>query len=252
METLIYIWLLRLSFLLAAVVFVTLFFFNAPYGRHRRPGWGFVIPSRVGWLVMEAPAAVLFAALFWVGDAPKNSVTISFLILWEAHYIHRAFIYPLRIADGENRMPVSVPIMAFVFNLGNAALNAHYLFSLSGGYAESWLLDPRFMLGVLVFWTGYGINRWADRVLLRLRRTRPTSYQVPYGGLYRWISCPNYLGEILEWMGWALATWSLPGLAFAVWTFANLAPRARAHHRWYRGNFAEYPNERKALIPGVW
>jgi len=44
----------------------------------------------------------------------------------------------------------------------------------------------------------------------------------------------------------------VPGLAFAVWTFANLAPRARAHHRRYHGHFEEYPEERKALIPGVW
>ena len=52
--------------------------------------------------------------------------------------------------------------------------------------------------------------------------------------------------------GWALATWSLPGLAFAVWTVANLVPRARANHRWYRGRFPDYPKERRALVPGVW
>ena len=75
---------------------------------------------------------------------------------------------------------------------------------------------------------------------------------MPHGELYRWISCPNYLGELIEWAGWAVATWSLPGLGFAVWTAANLVPRARANHRWYRSHFADYPNERKALIPGVW
>jgi len=79
-----------------------------------------------------------------------------------------------------------------------------------------------------------------------------TGYKIPHGGLFERVSCPNYLGEIIEWSGWALATWCLPGLSFAVWTFANLAPRARAHHRWYRAKFPEYPEERKALIPGVW
>ena len=251
-ERLIYTLLLYMSFATALIVFISLFFISAPYGRHRRPGWGAMIPSRLGWLVMEAPSAILFAVLFWLGEAPKNSVTLSFLLLWEAHYIHRAFIYPLRISDGQNRMPVSVPIMAFIFNLGNAYLNARYLFGFSGGYPESWLLDARFIIGVILFWIGYGINRWADRVLLQLRRGLKEGYQVPYGGLYRWVSCPNYLGEIIEWAGWALATWSLAGLAFAVWTFANLAPRAQAHHQWYRGHFTEYPKERKVLIPGVW
>jgi protein-S-isoprenylcysteine O-methyltransferase Ste14 len=70
--------------------------------------------------------------------------------------------------------------------------------------------------------------------------------------LFEWVSCPNYLGEIVAWAGWALATWSPAGLVFAVWTFANLAPRAWSHHRWYRSNFPEYPKERKALVPGVW
>ena len=63
---------------------------------------------------------------------------------------------------------------------------------------------------------------------------------------------PNYLGEIVVWSGWALATWSLPGLAFAVWTIANLAPRARSHHTWYQETFPDYPAERKALVPWMW
>ena len=41
------------------------------------------------------------------------------------------------------------------------------------------------------------------------------------------------------------------GLAFAAWTMANLVPRARAHHRWYRERFPDYPARRKALVPGL-
>ena len=66
---------------------------------------------------------------------------------------------------------------------------------------------------------------------------------------FEWVSCPNYLGEMTEWAGWALATWSLPGLAFAAYTAANLAPRALAHHDWYRERFPDYPPRRRALIP---
>ena len=115
-----------------------------------------------------------------------------------------------------------------------------------------WLLDPRFILGVILFVVGYVINRWADNTLRELRQPGESGYKIPYGGLYRYISCPNYFGEILEWFGWAIATWSLPGLAFAVWTFANLTPRAWSHHKWYHAEFSEYPLKRKALIPGVW
>ena len=149
-------------------------------------------------------------------------------------------------------MPLLVMFLAVFFNVGNTYVNGRYLFTLSGGYPNAWLLDPRFIVGAAIFIAGFIINRWADRVLRKLRRPGETGYAIPQGGLYRWISCPNYFGEMIEWVGWAIATWSLPGLAFAVWTFANLAPRARAHHLWYHAQFAEYPRERKAFIPGVW
>jgi len=33
--------------------------------------------------------------------------------------------------------------------------------------------------------------------------------------MFRWVSCPSYLGEITEWVGWAIMTFSIPGLVFA-------------------------------------
>ena len=96
------------------------------------------------------------------------------------------------------------------------------------------------------------INIRADSKLFGLRKSDDTGYKIPRGGLYERISCPNYFGEILEWIGWAIATWSLAGLAFAIYTIANLAPRAMAHHRWYRETFSDYPKQRKALIPYLW
>ena len=54
----------------------------------------------------------------------------------------------------------------------------------------------------------------------------------------------------MEWIGWAILTWSLAGVAFAVYTAANVGPRAFTNHRWYLEKFGdEYPKERRALIP---
>jgi 3-oxo-5-alpha-steroid 4-dehydrogenase 1 len=236
----------------AAAVFVVLLFVRAPYGRHLREGWGPLMRNALGWAVMESPAPLVFGACFALGTAPRNLPIILFLILWELHYVHRAFIYPLTIRDGHKKIPIAVVLMAVGFNFGNAYANGYYLFSLSAGYAPEWVGDARFLAGVTLFLAGYGVNRWGDLRLRELRRPGETVYRIPYGGLFNWVSCPNYLGEIVEWCGWALATWSLPGLAFALWTFANLAPRARSHHAWYRANFTEYPRDRKALIPGIW
>ncbi len=249
-EVQVFPWLIAASFLVAIGVFVSLFFVTAPYGRHTRRGWGATVPNRLGWFIMEAPSALLFALLFWIGPHAHTPVSAAFLIMWEAHYIHRAFIYPFTGASPNRRMPALVMSLAIFFNIGNAYINARYLFGFAMPYPVSWLLDFRFVLGFALFILGFVINRWADRVLQSLRAIG--RYQIPQGGLYRWISCPNYLGEIIEWGGWAIATWSVPGFAFAFWTFANLAPRAQANHLWNRTNILGYPQKRRALIPGIW
>jgi 3-oxo-5-alpha-steroid 4-dehydrogenase 1 len=238
-------------FVLGAVVFVLLFFIVAPYGRHLRRGWGYTLGNKLGWVLMEAPAPIVLGVCFFLGGN-ISVTTIVFLGLWEAHYLHRAFVYPFGLRGRERRMPLTVVLFGFVFNIMNGYLNGRYIFTFSGGYGNEWLGDPRFIIGVLFFVVGYIINRQADRILKGLRRPEESGYQVTNLGFYRWVSCPNYLGEVMIWLGWALATWSPAGLAFAVWTMANLAPRARAHHKWYRENFPDYPPERKALLPGVW
>jgi protein-S-isoprenylcysteine O-methyltransferase Ste14 len=237
---------------LAVAVFTALFFISAPYGRHARTGWGPSISNKYGWMIMEAPAVLVFVICFAFGSVPRNLPIFLFFTLWELHYIHRALVYPFTIRDGHKKMPVAVMLMGFAFNLGNAYVNGRYLFTFSGGYAQHWPVDARLLSGTALFLAGLIINRWADLSLRGLRLPGQTDYHIPYGGLFRWISCPNYLGEIIQWFGWALATWSLPGLAFAIWTTANLAPRARSNHRWYHANFPDYPAERKALIPWVW
>jgi 3-oxo-5-alpha-steroid 4-dehydrogenase 1 len=251
-ETAIFRYLLMTWFGIATAVFITLFFFTAPYGRHTTRKWGRTVTSRWGWISMEYASPLVFALCYVLGPHRDTIPEIIFLVLWEAHYIHRAFIYPLRLRGGDRPMPLAVIGPGLLFNAVNSYLNGRYVYNLSGGYTASWLSDPRFIAGVAVFAAGYIINRHSDQVLRSLRGPGESDYKIPCGGLHRWISCPNYLGEIMIWTGWAIATWSLAGLSFAIWTAANLVPRARSHHLWYRKTFSDYPPERKALIPGLW
>lgn len=101
------------------------------------------------------------------------------------------------------------------------------------------------------------MNISSDAILRNLRRSTPRGhYEIPRGGFFDWIglSAPHFLGEIIEWTGFAIACWpSIAALSFAIFTASNLIPRAVAHHNWYRQTFGEaYPHNRKAVIPYVW
>jgi protein-S-isoprenylcysteine O-methyltransferase Ste14 len=237
---------------IAALTIPYLMFVAAPYGRHVRKGWGPTLNNRLGWILMELPSPVLVLTFFIIGPHNQNITAWVFLLMWQSHYIYRTFIFPALIRGGKDaRMPVMIMGSAVLFNLVNGSMQGSYLFNLSGGYATDWLLDPRFIGGLILFVTGYAVHAKSDAILRKLRKPGEAGYKIPTGGLYRYISCPNYFGEMIEWCGFALATWSISGAAFAFWTAANLLPRALMHHRWYHEKFADYPAERKAVIPFV-
>ncbi len=242
-------WVAYGTLALALPVFLLLFFVRAPYGRHIRRGWGPLLDNRLGWFIMESPAVLVFGAIVLL-YARLNITVVLLFLLWQLHYVHRAFVYPWTLKKGK-KMPWLIMVMAVVFNTTNAYLNAWSIAVHSGKYADQWISSPQFMIGVLVFFAGMTLNKVSDRQLHRLGRSKGESgaYQVPHGLAFRWISCPNYLGEIIQWTGWAIAVWSLAGWVFAIWTMANLVPRALAHHRWYRETFEDYPAGRRALIP---
>jgi len=250
-ETEIHSGLVVAEFVLAAITFIALRFVVAPYGRHERPGWGPTIPARLGWVVMEAPSSVGFIWLWSVGAHAGALVPSVLLGMWSLHYVHRTFIFPFRMKMGGKRMPFMVVGIAVVFNVLNTYVNARWISHL-GSYEDAWLTSVPMCVGAAVFAVGMVINLRADTYLASLRKSPGDSYVLPKGGLFDLVVQPNYLGELLEWVGWAIATWSWAGAAFAVYTFANLAPRARDNRAWYQARFKDFPERRRAMIPWLW
>ena len=243
---LVYVWIA-----IAILIFPLVLKIVAPYGRHTTTSWGPLINNKAGWIIMEFPALFFFAVFFLFGKNHHNLLPWIFFSFWIIHYLNRTLIFPFRLRTKGKKMPVTIVIMAFCFNLMNGYINGYYLGSLSEQYALSWLYDPRFIAGFLMFCSGLAINWQSDNILIHLREMGETGYKIPYGGFFRYISCQNHFSEIIEWSGFALMTWSLPGLAFAIWTLVNLMPRALHHHKWYQATFPDYPADRKALIPFI-
>ncbi len=242
-EFICYIWIS-----MGLITFIILTFIKAPYGRHRSAGWGPEISARMGWIIMESIPVFLLTGLLLSGNN-KETLVLIFWAIWTGHYINRAFLWPYRARLEKKFMPISVVILAVIFNTVNCLINGIWLFQINDGYELTWLADPRFIVGIGLFALGMIINIKSDNILFTLREDGSTGYKIPRGGLFDRVSCPNYLGEIAEWLGFAIATWSLAGFTFAFWTFCNLAPRAFTHHRWYKEEFPDYPTNRKALIP---
>lgn len=236
---------------IALVLFPIQLFVTAPYGRHISNRWGITIPNRLGWVVMEIVSPLVFGYFFLAGPVAKTLPMWLFFGLWVAHYFNRSILFPLRIRSSGKRIPLLIVLSAVGFNLMNGFTNGYYLGSLAPPYPIHWLASPQFILGMMLFLTGAGINLWADEKLMALRKPGESGYKIPKGGLFNYLSCPNHFGEILEWFGFALLTWNLAALGFAIWTAANLIPRAISHHRWYQQHFEDYPPARKAILPGL-
>jgi 3-oxo-5-alpha-steroid 4-dehydrogenase 1 len=240
---------LILIFSFASIVFILLFFITAPYGKFSRQGWGLAIKSKWAWMIMEFPSPAFMLVLFIVSDQ-RYLPQVIFLCLWLGHYIHRTFIYPFSQSGKEKAYPVILVLMAVAFNCLNGFVNGNGVFKIYS-YDLSYLLTWRFIAGILLFITGFVINKTSDEKLKNFRKQIPSEYVIPNGWLFEYISSPHYFGEIVEWGGWALMTWSLPGLSFFVFTFANLFPRAISSHKWYKAHFTDYPSDRKAVIPFI-
>mmetsp|Transcript_15852 Transcript_15852/g.29922 ORF Transcript_15852/g.29922 Transcript_15852/m.29922 type:complete len:157 (-) Transcript_15852:40-510(-) len=146
---------------------------------------------------------------------------------------------------------ISVLSSAFLFCIVNGFLQAMYYCSYQV-YPKTYHLSPLFQIGCVLWCTGFIINLHADAILLKLRDSPPkNAYKIPQGGLFRYISCANFFGEIVEWLGYAIASQSLPAWAFFAWVCANLIPRGYAHHEWYLTKFDDYPKDRWAVIPWI-
>ena len=236
--------------LLGAITFIYLFFVSAPYGRHIRKGWGRNISARAGWVIMESPCVLIMLIYAFIVKDDLESLHIIFLSLWLLHYVHRSFIYPFVIDMTNPKMPISIAVSAFFFNIVNVNLQAFGIYYLTD-YSQDWIYSYIFFFGLFIFLIGMYINIKSDYLIVALRRDKGPGYHLPSKFMHKYISSPNYFGEIIEWLGWAILTWSISGAVFALWTIANLFPRALAHHKWYKEKFDDYPSNRKAIIPGI-
>jgi 3-oxo-5-alpha-steroid 4-dehydrogenase 1 len=246
---------------MAVIVFVALLFFKAGYGYLSTSNWGPKIGNKTAWVLMEAPA-FLFLLYYTIrfalsGEDTGNSKPVLYIMagLYLLHYFQRSFIFPLMMR-GKSSMPIAIMLMGLIFNTLNAYLIGGWLYreSPAGMYGTEWLTSPQFIIGAIIFFLGMGINLHSDHIIRHLRKPGDTRHYIPRKGFYKYVTSANYFGEFTEWIGYAILTWSPAGLLFAVWTFANLGPRAKSLTEKYEKEFGEEYTRlnKKHIIPFIW
>ncbi len=240
---------------IAVVVFVSLYFVDAGYGKFYNKKWGPAVNNKLGWVLMESPVFVAMLLLWLFSDRRGDLVRIAFFFLFELHYIQRSFVFPFRMR-GNSVMPLSIVVMGVVFNVLNALMQGGWIFYISpdGYYGRDWLTDPRFIAGFLVFIIGMYINIQSDDIIRNLRKDGDTRHYLPKQGMFRYVTSANYFGEFVEWVGFAILTWSWAGAVFALWTFANLGPRADHIYKMYQSEFGKALDTKKVkrIIPFIY
>jgi hypothetical protein len=247
----IYYYLLYTWIGLGLVAFPFLLKKTAPYGRHTTEGWGPMVSNQIGWMIQEGVAPFFISFWFFTGSLEKTSASYFLYGVYVAHYIYRSYIFPFRTRTQGKKMPLVICSSAVFFNFCNTFIIGYYLGNIGGNYGNEFFTSPLLIVGLLVFVTGVFINVTSDNMLINLRKPGETGYKIPTGFLFKYISCPNHFGEIIEWTGYAIMFGALPGWSFTLWTFVNLVPRTLDHHKWYHNKFADYPKERKAVIPFI-
>lgn len=238
----------------AAGVYTALHFFEAGYGYLFDRRYGPPVPNRGGWMAMEAPVFVLMTILWLASDRTWQAGPLVLFALFQSHYLQRAFIFPMLIR-GSSKMPLGIVAMGALFNTLNALMQGGWIFFIAPeGYYDNWFSKPYIYIGGVLFLLGMAINLHSDRIIRSLRRPGDTRHYIPQGGMFRYVSSANYFGELVEWVGFAVASWSWAGAVFAWWTFANLAPRSASLYRRYEAEFGDEFRSlgRKKIIPFIY
>ena len=177
-------------------------------------------------------------------------------VLWSCHFLRRfaevLFVYKYR--QGRS-LPELLSFIAY-----------YTVFSVWIGWSMNFHLNYRtppdafFIPGILICAIG-GLGNFLSHLYLRdlsIRRNKTKESRIlPDRCCFTLVACPHYFFEIITWIGFSLAAFTLAAWTFTLVTSIILFVRSFKHQQTYKKMFdgkngrKEYPTNRKALIPLV-
>ncbi|EEP80275.1 conserved hypothetical protein [Uncinocarpus reesii 1704] len=186
--------------------------------------------------------------------APSDLQRFTCLLL-VLHFVKReietVFVHRFSLAT----MPASYIIRnsAHYWILGGANL-AYWVFAPGSPTARSKANPILLYSGIALFVFGQLANLNAHLTLRNLRKEGDTTRKIPSGFGFNLVTCPNYLFEVIAWLGVYLVSslnWSV--LLFIVVGSATMMRWASQKERRYRREFGDkYKRKRYVMLPGLW
>ena len=129
-----------------------------------------------------------------------------------------------------------------------------FLFLITSSAAPSFLAIP----GIFIMLGGTVLELVADIQLKHYVKQRTSRFEILRSGLFRYARHPNYLGEILFWVGMAVSClyaypknpWMYVGgsAIFLMFRFISV-PMAENHQKAYKEGYGDYLNSTHIFIP---
>ncbi|KAM0556815.1 hypothetical protein ACHAPJ_005875 [Fusarium lateritium] len=107
-------------------------------------------------------------------------------------------------------------------------------------------------VGIALYTFGESMNALVHRYLSTLRSTGGTERKIPVGYGFDIVTCPNYLYEVLAWIGIILVSRDWTVIVFISIGIAQMVAWAKGKERAYRKEFGDrYKKKRYIMFPGL-
>ncbi|KAK7429224.1 Very-long-chain enoyl-CoA reductase [Neonectria magnoliae] len=145
----------------------------------------------------------------------------------------------------------------------NVFKNSFFYWAISGALCAFTIYSPKSLaakadipiidaLGTALYLFGETGNALIHRYLSSLRSTGGTERKIPVGYGFNLVTCPNYMFEILSWVGIILASRDWAVVLFIAIGAAQMFDWAKGKERAYRKEFGDsYKKKRYRILPGL-
>jgi len=187
-------------------------------------------------------------SFIYSSEAATTAVQSVAFVAWTFHFAKREFETLFVHRFSNDTMPIFNLWKNCAYYWAFAVVNGYLINRPHFGENSSFLSILLPVVLFAIFELGNGV------VHLQLRNLRPSGTKkrgVPRGGLFNYVSCPNYTCEIAAWAAFSLLTGSLGSWLFTLVGAGQMFLWAKNKHSKYRKEFRDYPAERKILIPFI-